>query len=196
MVVASVEQKAHYPATDQLHSDDRFEAAFPAETTEAFLEGNVRAFVYFGSVSTRILYDNTKIAVVRVLGGEERQKARAYSDLQSHYLFAGKFVGPSKCNGRGKVERLVGYARRNFMVPIPRVSSWEEWNTHLEVESQKRRFRRLRGRTETIGEGFEPDRRAMLPLPAAPYEACEKVAGRVSSLPLVRYRSNDYSVTT
>jgi hypothetical protein len=36
----------------------------------------------------------------------------------------------------------------------------------------------------------------MLPPPAAPYEACEKIAGRVSSLSLVRYRSNDYSVPT
>jgi hypothetical protein len=36
----------------------------------------------------------------------------------------------------------------------------------------------------------------MLPLPAAPYEACEKIAARVSSLSLVRYRSNDYSVPT
>jgi hypothetical protein len=76
------------------------------------------------------------------------------------------------------------------------VSSWEELNTRLEAESQKRRLRRLRGHTETIGERFERDRRAMLPLPAVPYEACEKIAGRVSSLSLVRYRSNDYSVPT
>ncbi len=43
-----------------------------------------------------------------------------------------------------------GYARRNFMVPIPRVSSWEELNTRLEAESRKRRLRRLRGHTETF----------------------------------------------
>jgi hypothetical protein len=82
------------------------------------------------------------------------------------------------------------------MVPIPRVSSWEELNTRLEAESKNRRLRHLRGHTETIGERFERDHRAMLPLPAAPYEACEKIAGRVSSLSLVRYRSNDYSVPT
>jgi hypothetical protein len=82
------------------------------------------------------------------------------------------------------------------MVPIPRVSSWEELNTRLEAESQKRRLRRLRGHTETIGERFERDHAAMLPLPAAPYEACAHIAGRVSSLSLVRYRSNDYSVPT
>jgi hypothetical protein len=33
-------------------------------------------------------------------------------------------------------------------------------------------------------------------LPPAPYDACEKKAGRVSSLSLVRYRCNDYSVPT
>jgi hypothetical protein len=54
----------------------------------------------------------------------------------------------------------------------------------------------LRGHTETIGERFERDRALMLPLPAAPYEACEKVSTRVCSLSLVRYRTNDYSVPT
>ena len=194
--IAGVERKAHYLAMDLPHSDDCFVTAFPAETTEAFLEGHVRAFAYFGGVPTRILYDNTKIAVARILGGEERQRTRAFSELQSHYLFADKFGRPAKGNDKGKVEGLVGYARRNFMVPIPRMSSWEELNAHLEEQCWQRRERRLRGHTETIGERFERDRAAMLPLPAAPYEACEKIAGRVSSLSLVRYRGNDYSVPT
>jgi transposase len=194
--VSGVECKAHYLAVDLPHSDDCFVAAFPAETTEAFLEGHVRAFAYFGGVPTRILYDNTKIAVARILGGEERQKTRAFSELQSYYLFADKFGRPAKGNDKGKVEGLVGYARRNFMVPIPRVSSWDELNAHLEAECSKRRERRLRRHTETIGERFERDRAAMLPLPAAPYEACERIATRVSSLSLVRYRANDYSVPT
>ena len=196
VVVAGVEQKAHYLAVDLPHSDDCFVAAFPAETTEAFLEGHVRAFAYFGAVPTRILYDNTKIAVAKILGGEERQKTRTFSELQSYYLFADKFGRPAKGNDKGKVEGLVGYARRNFMVPIPRFNSWDELNAHLEAECRKRRERRLRGHSETIGERFERDHAAMLPLPAAPYEACEKIAGRVSSLSLVRYRSNDYSVPT
>ena len=196
VVIAGVEQKAHYLAMDLPHSDDCFVAAFPAETTEAFLEGHVRAFAYFGSVPTRILYDNTRIAVARILGGEERQKTRAFSELQSYYLFADKFGRPAKGNDKGKVEGLVGYARRNFLVPIPRVSSWEELNTRLEADCRKRRERRLRRYTETIGERFERDRRAMLPLPAAPYEACEKISARVSSLSLVRYRGNDSSVPT
>jgi len=196
VVIAGVEQKAHYLAMDLPHSDDCFVAAFPAETTEAFLEGHVRAFAYFGGVPTRILYDNTKIAVAKILGGEERQRTRSFSELQSYYLFADKFGRPAKGNDKGKVEGIVGYSRRNFMVPIPRASSWEELNAHLEADCRKRRERRLRGHTESIGERFERDHAAMLPLPAAPYEACEKIAARVSSLSLVRYRTNDYSVPT
>jgi len=113
-----------------------------------------------------------------------------------YYLFADKFGRPAKGNDKGKVEGLVGYARRNFMVPIPRANSWEEWNAHLEGHCRKRRERRLRGHTETIGERFERDRAAMLPLPSVPDEACEKISGRVSSLSLIRYRGNDYSVPT
>src|ERR1700731_4870310 len=196
VVIAGVQQKAHYLVMDLPHSDDCFVAAFPAETTEAFLEGHVRAFAYFGGVPTRILYDNTKIAVAKILGGEERQRTRSFSELQSHYLFADKFGRPAKGNDKGKVEGLVGYARRNFMVPIPRVGSWEELNTYLLEQCGERRERRLRGQEETIGERFERDRTALLPLPEAAYEACEKRTARVSSLSLVRYRGNDYSVPT
>ena len=196
VIVAGVEHKAHYLAMDLPHSDDCFVRAFPAETTEAFLEGHVRAFAYFGGVPTRILYDNTKLAVARILGGEDRQKTRAFSELQSHYLFADKFGRPAKGNDKGKVEGLVGYARRNFMVPIPRVNSWDELNAHLEDQCRKRRERQLRGHEETIGERSERDRAAFLPLPTSEYEACEKRVARVSSMALVRYRTNDYSVPT
>jgi len=82
------------------------------------------------------------------------------------------------------------------MVPIPRFASWDACNTHLEAACRKRRERTLRGHTETIAERFERDRAAFLTLPPAPYEACEKVSARVSSLALVRYRGNGYSVPT
>ena len=196
VVIAGVETKAHYLAMDLPHSDDCFVTAFPAETTEAFLEGHVRSFEYFGGVPTRILYDNTKLAVARILGDGERQKTRAFTELQSHYLFAEKFGRPARGNDKGKVEGQVGYSRRNFMVPIPRAASWEELNEKLKRDCMARRSRKLRGHTETIGERFERDRAALLPLPSSPFDACEKVTVHVSSLSLVRYRTNDYSVPT
>lgn len=193
-VIGGEERKAHYLAIDLPQSDDCFVIAFPAETTEAFLEGHNQAFAYFGGVPRTILYDNTKIAVARIMGDGTRTKTRAFSELQSHYLFAERFGRPGKGNDKGKVEGLVKYARRNFLVPVPRCGSWEELNTHLLEQCHKRRQQRLRRHEQTIGERFEKDLAAMLPLPTTAYEACDKRAGRVSSLSLVRYRSNDYSV--
>ena len=135
VVIGGVECKAHYLAMDLPQSDDCFVMAFPAETTEAFLEGHNHAFAYFGGVPRTILYDNTKIAVARILGDGTRMKTRAFTELQSHYLFAEKFGRPGKGNDKGKVEGLVGYARRNFMVPRPRFATWDEFNAHLLVQS-------------------------------------------------------------
>ena len=196
VIVGGEERKAHYFAIDLPHSDDCFVRAFPAETTEALLEGHVQAFAYFGGVPTTILYDNTKLAVARILGDGTRQKTRAFSELQSHYLFAEKFGRPAKGNDKGNVEGLVGYARRNFLVPVPRFESWEALNAYLLEQCRQHREQRVRGEQETIGERFERDRGAFLPLPASEYEACEKRVARVSSLSLVRYRTNDYSVPT
>src|SRR5450755_1793337 len=181
VVIAGVEQKAHFQCMDLPHSDDCFVVAFPVENTEAFLEGHNQAFAYFGGVPRTILYDNTRIAVKEITGDGERTPTEAFSGLQSHYLFAAKFGRPGKGNDKGKVEGLVGYARRNFMVPIPRVGSWEELNEQLLEQCRARRLRRLRGHEETIGERFERDRASFLPLPASAYEACEKRVARVSS---------------
>jgi hypothetical protein len=107
-----------------------------------------------------------------------------------------RFGGPGRerRSVKGKVEGLVGYARRNFMVPIPRYATWEEFNAHLLAQSRKRRERVLRGHKESIGQRFAKDREQLLPLPGAPYEACDKRLTRVTSMSLVRYRTNDYSV--
>jgi transposase len=194
VAIAGQEQKPHYFCLDLPQSDDCFVMAFPAETTEAFLEGHVQAFAYLGGVPQTILYDNTKLAVAQILGDGTRRRTQAFSELQSHYLFAERFGRPGKGNDKGKVEGLVGYARRNFLVPVPRCASWQELNAQLLEQCGKRRERRLRGHEQMIGERFQKDREALLPLPPVPYEACEKRTTRVTSLALVRYRNNDYSV--
>ena len=53
---------------------------------------------------------------------------------------------------------------------------------------------RLRGHSETIGQRMVRDLDALLPLPAVPCDACDKQAGRVSSLSVVRRRTSGYSV--
>jgi transposase len=193
-VIAGVERKVHFLAMDLPHSDACFVKAYPAETSEAFCDGHNAAFAFFGGVPRSILYDNTTLAVARILGDGTRRRTRIFNELQSHYLFADRFGRPGKGNDKGKVEGLIGLARRNFMVPIPRFESFEALNAHLEARCRDRLVARLRGHGETIGERLERDLRTFLSLPPSPYDACDKRPGRVSSLCLVRYRGNDYSV--
>jgi hypothetical protein len=194
VVIGGVEQKAHFLVFDLPHSDAGFVKAYPGETTEAFCEGHNAAFEYFGGVPRSILYDNTTLAVKKILGDGQRERTRVFSELQSHYLFNDRFGRPGKGNDKGKVEGLVGYTRRNFFVPVPRFESFEALNEYLHSECVGRQQDRLRGQKQTICERLVRDREAFLPLPAARYDACEKVATRVTSLSLVRYRCNDYSV--
>src|SRR3954462_12927618 len=193
-VIGGEERKIHFFCLDLPHSDACFVKAYPAETAEAFCDGHNAAFAFFGKVPLSMLYDNTRLAVARILGDGTRQRSRTFAELQSHYLFADRFGRPGKGNDKGKVEGLVGYARRNFLVPMPQVESLAALNAQLEVRCRERQGARLRGHEESIGERLARDQAAMLPLPATPYEACERRSARVSSLSLVRYQGNDYSV--
>lgn len=194
--IGGVERKIHYFAMDLPHSDASFVQVFPAETTEAFCAGHATAFDFFGGVPQSIVYDNTKLAVARILGDGRRQRTRVFSELQSHYLFEDRFGRPGKGNDKGKVEGLIGWIRRNYLVPMPRTTSIEALNAKLIGDCRNRLGDRLRGHSETIGERLVRDLAAFNDLPATPYDACEKMPGRVSSLSLVRYRSTDYSVPT
>ena len=112
------------------------------------------------------LYDNTKLAVARILGGGRRKRTRAFTELQSHYLFDDRFGRPGKGNDKGKVEGMGGYMRRNFLVPVPSFESFEALNAHLERRCLARMDARLRGHSESIGQRMERDLEALLPLPA------------------------------
>ena len=145
VVIGGVERKAHCFVIDLPHSDGCFVKAYPAETTEAFLDGHVSAFAFLGGVAQSILYDNTRLAVAKILGDGRRQRTRAFTELQSHYLFEDRFGRPGKGNDKGKVEGMVGYMRRNFLVPVPSFASFEALNAYLEQRCLARMDARLRG---------------------------------------------------
>jgi transposase len=195
-VIGGVRQKIHFLCLDLPQSDACFVKAYPRETTEAFLDGHVSAFSFFGGVPLSILYDNTTIAVAKILGDGKRERTRAFTELCSHYLFRDRFARPAKGNDKGKVEGLVKFSRANFMVPVPHAASFDDLNAMLEERCRARQRDHAGRHAETIGERLVADRAALRPLPAVPLEPCEKRSGRVSSMALVRYRTNDYSVPT
>jgi transposase len=59
--------------------------AFATQAQEAFLEGHVPAFEYFGAVPGRVRYDNPGPAVVRVLRGRDRAESERFIALRSYY---------------------------------------------------------------------------------------------------------------
>jgi transposase len=193
-VIGGVERKLHYFAMSLPHSDAFFIKAYPAETTEAFCDGHNAAFAFFGGVPLSALYDNTVIAVAKILGDGKRVRTRTFSELQSHYLFDDRFGRPGKGNDKGNVEGVIGYGRRNFLVPAPRFESFDTLNAWLEEQCLKRQDDIVRGHSESIGERLMRDLDALMALPPVPYDACEKVSTRATSISMVRYRNNDYSV--
>lgn len=193
-MIGGVECKLHYFAMALPHSDAFFIKAYPAETTEAFCDGHNDAFAFFGGVPLSILYDNTTIAVAKICGDGKRDRTKTFAELQSHYLFDDRFGRPGKGNDKGHVEGVIGYGRRNFLVPAPRFESFEALNGWLEEQCLKRQDDIVRGHSEPIGERLMRDLDALMELPPTPYDACEKVSTRATSISMVRYRTNDYSV--
>jgi transposase len=193
-VLGGVRRKVHVLVVDLPQSDAIFLKAYHAETAEALCDGHVAAFDFFGGVPQSILYDNTKLAVVKILGDGTRTRATLFAELQSHYLFRDRFGRPGKGNDKGNVEGMVGFGRRTFMVPIPEAADIDALNAVLLERCQARQDAVLRGAGGTIGERLAADRAAFSALPPTPFDACDKRPGKVSSQALVRYRSTDYSV--
>ena len=85
--------------------------------------------------------------MAKILGDGRRRRTRAFTELQSRYLFEDRFGRPGKGNDKGKVEGMVGYVRRNFLAPVPSFDSFEALNAHLEQRCLERMDARLRGHT-------------------------------------------------
>src|SRR3954463_14612354 len=179
------------------YSDAIFACTFPRECTEAFLEGHVRAFAFFGGIPRRISYDNSRIPVARITGPRDRKLTDEFLRLKSHHLFREHFCLVRRPNEKGHVETLVGFARRNFLVPVPAAhGGLEGLNARLEADCRADLVRRLRGKPATKAELLAEERAAQLPPPAEAFEAARVEQPSADSLSLVRFDTNDYSVPT
>ena len=179
------------------YSDAIFVCAFPRECTEAFLEGHVRAFAFFGGVPRRISYDNLRIAVAKIIGGRDRKVTDAFLRLKSHHLFEYHFCLVRRPNEKGHVETLIGFARRHFLVPVPVVhGGLESLNADLERRCRDDLARTTWGKPATKAELLEQERPALLPLPSEAFVAARVEPRVADSLSLVGFDANQYSVPT
>jgi hypothetical protein len=145
-------------------------------------------------VAKRITYDNSRIAIARIVGPRLRELTAGFLQLVSHYLFRYHFCLVRRANEKGVVEGTVKYARLNFLVPVPEVRDFEELNTCLEQRCREDLQRRIRGQVQTKEQLLREEQMSFLPLPFTAFEACRTQPGRVNSELLVRFDDNDYSV--
>jgi transposase len=180
------------------YSDAYFVQMFERESTEFVWEGHIRAFKYFGGVPWRISYDNAKTLVKKLIGVHQRELTKGFQQLVSHYLFDHHFCTVRRGNEKGVVEGGVKYSRLNFMVPVPQVTgkNMEGWNEQLVAKCEEDLQRKLRGKNATKAQLLAEDKTHFRPLPASPFDACLKQSTTATSLSLVRFDTNDYSVPT
>jgi transposase len=176
------------------HSKARFVMAFPFQKQEAFLEGHIEAFHFFGGVPHRITYDNLKTAVFKILEGKKRQEQQAFKAFRSYYLCASHYCTPTKAHEKGGVENDIGYAQRNFFSPIPEVPSYQELNAVLRQACLQDMQRRTRGQTKMVAELWEEEKANLLPLPSRDYAACATRVVKPNGYLQVAYETNRYSV--
>ena len=166
-----------------------FLVASPNQQQEALFEGHDKAFDFFGGVPRTIWYDRMSQAVKKALPGHRPEEQEAFIAFRSHYLFESRFCNPREAHEKGLVENLVGYARRNYMVPIPEVDSYQELNDLLRRRCLAEAGRRLRGETETIGEMWKQEKPNLLPLPAHPFPCCHTVPVRPNRFSMVTFQT-------
>ncbi len=175
-----------------------FVRAYPAERQEMFLDGHLRAFTFYGGVFPILVYDNLTTAVRRILQGKARIEQEQFVTFRSYYTFQARFCNPAQGREKGGVEGLVGFARRNFLVPIPEVKDFDELNERLLSRCLAQGSRCIGGRDDrrTIAQRHQAEQPRLLPLPDRPFENTKVLAVRISPYQTAQVERNRYSVPT
>ena len=171
-----------------------FVMAFPTQRQEAFLLGHVEAFAHFGGIPGRISYDNLTTAVRRVLEGRNREEQVGFTRFRSHYLFESRFCTPGKGHEKGGVESDVGYARLNFLVPIPEVADYQELNRMLKAACLQDDQRVVERCEQSIQERWLQEQPHLRPLPERPFACCISREVTLNGYGQVSFDTNRYSV--
>lgn len=194
--IGGVEQVAQIFCLRLCYSVKSFVMAFPTARQECFLAGHAAGFQALGGVPERVTYDNLSSAVRTRLQGRNRVEQEQFIAFRGHYLFASHFCLPGQEGAHEKpyAETLVGYARRNFFVPVPEVATWEDLNRLLAARCAAEDGRTVPGRDRTIGELWREEQGRLRPLPPHAYPCCRTVAVRATRQNLVHFERNRYSV--
>lgn len=191
--IGGVRQKVNLFCARLCHSCAPVVLAFRRQNEESFLEAFVRTFEGLSGVPEKVIFDNGKVAVKDGFGAHARKQA-GYTALSAHYGFDALFCNPAEGHEKGLVEGLVGWARRNILVPVPRVSDFSELNAILAERCRAYGSHRIRGKSASVGEMLREEQSALRPLPLYPFETAKCTSVRANAFSTVRFKTNNYSV--
>jgi transposase len=178
--------KAHMFVMRLMHSGRDFAWLYPRQDQTCFLDGHVRAFEHFGAVPHRLVYDNLKAAVRKILVGGGRELSARFLAIANHYLFEPCFARPRTGHDKGGVESRGKAIRWQELVPIPTGPDMASISASL--------LARLAARST---ERFAEEQAAMLPLPSIAFRAARCLPDvAVSSRSIVSVEGAQYSVWT
>jgi hypothetical protein len=158
------------------------------------LDGHIHGFDFFGGIFPVLIYDNLKAAVLRVLRGKDRIEQEAFSKFKAYYNFEARFCNCASGNEKGGVEGLVGYARRNYMVPIPEASSLVELNEKILKQCICYGNHKMEGRDKTVKQLYEEERQHLIAIPSIEYSNVQTIECRVDKYATVMVDKNRYSL--
>jgi transposase len=187
-------ERAYLFCMRSMASGGAFHCAFPHPSQQAFLEAHERAFVYFGGVFAVLRYDNLKSAVKKILRGHQREETTRFIAFRSHWGFQSEFCTPGEGHEKGGVEGEGGYFRRNHLVPVPQVASWEALNLFLLEASRKDEQRLIGERTQTVGAGMNLEREHLRALAEEGFDLAAVHFPHVNASGCVKVLTNFYSV--
>jgi transposase len=192
--VAGVRQKAWLFVLRLMASGRDFAWLYPRQDQVCFLDGHVRAFAHLGGVPQRLLYDNLRAAVVRVLVGAGRVLTARLQALVAHYAFEPCFARPGTGHDKGGVESRGRAIRWQELVPIPAGPDLETISGALLGRLDARLATQRDALGQTLGARFAAEQAALLPLPARPFQAAAVHVVPVSRRALVTLQGATYSV--
>jgi transposase len=177
-----------------MHSGRDFAWLYPRQDQVCFLDGHVRAFEHFGAVPQRLVYDNLKAAVSRILVGSERELAARFLAAATHYVFEACFARPRTGHDKGGVEARGKGIRLEHLVPIPSGPDLASISGQLLARLDARCAEQRDGDGRSIAERFAEELPRMLPLPERAYRAAAPHLVGVSQRSLVKVEGACYSV--
>jgi len=187
-------EKAYVFCMRSMASGGAFHCAFPHASQQAFLEAHERAFAYFSGVFKTLRYDNLKSAVKKILRGHQREETTRFIAFRSHWGFQSEFCTPGEGHEKGGVEGEGGYFRRNHLVPVPKVASWEVLNLFLLEASRNDEQRFIGERTQTVGAGMNLEREHLRALAEEGFDLAAVHFPHVNTSGCVKVLTNFYSV--